>query len=1408
MSAHAAPAPSGRTFTIRGRPYPVVLPKLRDPRLHLAAVIISLQIIGQVGFHFELSIAQILLAIGTAAVLEVGIAMRSQHVLMWPASAMLTGNGVAFVLRVPGTVHGDWWSLRGWWIFVGTAAVSLLSKHVIRWRKEHIFNPSNIGLVLCFLLLPRTRAAPLDFWWGPMSVWLGLALAIIVTGGFAILWRLKLLRVALGFWVTFAAAIGVLALAGHTMTARWHLGPISGFQLWLVLITSPEVLVFLFFMITDPKTAPRSPTGRLAYAVSLGLLAGVLIAPTTTEYAAKVALLGSLALVCLALPLLRLVPVPRLDRRVIVGIASAAVAVSAAAMVIGNPPAVAKASRAVPAGALPPITILPGQGVQTKLDRHTAQLIAHDLLAATPSTSAGPLRIRLVQGLEQDPPTATVQRAGLTYQLHQTADGHWALPTATPARQVEKAPVSSALRGTRLTNVAPGVGLDFRQDSFRYGISNDYTAMMGGGVCWLDYNGDGWQDLFAVNSYASADTAQWEAHGGLPRTQLFENVHGHFRNVTAKAHAGLPVQGDGCVAADLNGDGRPDLIVTTTNGIRLLWNDGNGTFSEGAGAAGMTASGWYTGVAVADVNGDGRPDVFVAGYARPYDPVPNSLAGFPTNLVGVRDLLYLNEGIGPNGRAHFREVGVQAGLEASDFSHGLGATFLDVNGDGRPDLYVANDEDPNQLYVNVPWPGGAKADPAGLGFRFENRAAAAGVADPYAGMGIAIDGAEGGPLDLFVTNSRNEPSAAFARTSASTFSNARPAFDPALGTDFAGWGDSFVDLRNSGRPDLVLATGGIPIRSLNKDAGEVKVVAPLSGETVARYGVAKGLVPDGLRVNGRGLAAADVDNDGRMEIAINSIGGKLLLLKSAGPVGHWLDVKLSRFSPGSVVTLALENGRTLSQEVRAGSSYLSSEDERVHFGLGGATRVARLTVRDPSGGASVLRNVRADRIVEVEVPRHRASQAPGAAVSYRLPACTPATDGRSIATVWDGAAVDALRSSTASEPVQARDLLDFSTAMWKAWKASAPQDSPAALSYAAYRVLLWQASFDSNLSRTFALLTKQLRALCYSPDFTARAGSSPAALGNRIAAAVIAAGRHDGSNESLHYADPTFTSRNHPLIVHAAGSTVEDATFWQPLALGTIQPHSLTAAPADVQSFVGAEWGHVRSFALPRSRRGLPIDPGASPLGDPSGAAYKQAAVAVLRATSTKKPLRRAWSPLDWSSLAARNAPGDLARDVRLYLGLGAALNDAAVATWGAKRADLAPRPISMIRYLAFQGQSSDRSKPDYSADGLPLVPGLIELRGGEVEVLSRGRWVDGAAWSPPLATPASPGGVAEGTAFASAAGRVLTALTGRSFAGQVRAAYTAPFSDGIDVPSDVTAGSKVGERVAALVLRRLRAYR
>ena len=1342
---------------IRGQTYPVQLPKLRDPRLQLAATIVSLQVIGQVGFHFQVSIAQILLAVGTSALLEIGIAFRQSKVLMWPASAMLTGNGVAFILRVPGTAHGDWWTLRGWWIFVGTSAISLLSKHVVRWRGEHVFNPSNIGLVICFLALGRNRAAPLDFWWGPTSAWLALALAVIVTGGFAILSRLGLLRVALGFWIAFAAGVGVLALSGHAMTARWHLGPIQGLHFWLVLITSPEVLVFLFFMITDPKTSPRGPHARVVYAVSIGVLAALLIAPMKTEYASKVALLGALAIVCVvrafggaALGLRK-----RVGNRGLALASAGALAAYVVLLVVLNGPSPSIAAPAAVAGSLPPVQILPSRGVQSKLTLPVAQQIESDLVSSPGvRVQAGDeVRMWLQVGLGQGPPTAVAQIEDATYHLHE-AGAYWALSTgAARAVRVTALRTSSLLGAMRLVNVAPSVGLDFRQGSFRFGMSNEYQAMMGGGLCWLDYNGDGWLDLFAVNSYASADAASWAAHGGLPRSALFENVHGRFENVTAATHAGLAVQGDGCAAADLNGDGRPDLVVTTTTGVDILWNRPNGTFVREA----LPAHGWYTGVAVADVNGDGRPDIFVAGYTDPYDPVPGSLSGFPTDYAGVRDLLYLNEGDG-----HFREVGVQAGLESVDPSHGLGATFVDVNGDGRPDLYVANDEDPNELYENVPWPGGAKADPLGLGFRFEQRASAEGLADPYAGMGIADDDGT-----IVVTNSRKEPSAAF-RSRGTAFANDRAAFVPALGTGFAGWGASFVDLANSGDPDLVLAAGAIPVTSLPADAERMRVLAPVApgsqtfGNAAAVFGSS---VP---RLNGRGVAAADVDNDGRMEIAVNSIGGRLLLLRPTGPVGHWLDVKLSRFSPGAVVTAELPDGRVLTQTVRAGGSYLSSEDPRVHFGLGSATRVKRLTVGDADGASSIA-DVRADRVVELAVPVRRVpSAAPPS--GYRLPGCTASPHG-SIATYWDEAAVDVLRAGNASQPVQARDLFDESTAAWRAWAAHTG-DVTTALSFAAYRVLLWDSSFDSNLDRTFGSLTSRMRALCLSPDFTSTSGSSPAAIGNRIAAAVIAAGRRDGSLQSQHYVDPTYVPENAPLVLAQPGSTVHDPTFWQPLALAQKAAPG-GDVPADVQTFVGAQWGRVRGFGSP------PKAP-APRLGIPTDASYRNAAVAVIRATSHRAATVDS-SPAAWSAFADALPGRGLAADVRLHLALSGALEDAAIGAWGAKRAYQSPRPISMIRYLAFNDQ-------------LPLVPGLIRKGSDGVEVMLEGRWVLGSAWTPPVPTPASPGWVAEGSAFAAAARRVLGAAAEH----RASLAYDSGLADGIQLPGDETAGRTLGAAAGA----------
>jgi Na+-translocating ferredoxin:NAD+ oxidoreductase RnfD subunit len=1030
MAAPAVASPGGRFVTIRGRPYRVLLPTLRDPRLHLAAVIFSLQILGQVAFDFNLSIAQILISLGTCAVLEVGIAAARQHVLMWPASALITGNGVSFILRVPGTQHGDWWSMHGWWIYVGTSAVSLLSKHLIQIKGRHIFNPSNFGLVLCFLVLGPTRANPLDFWWGPMSPWLLLAFAIIVGGAVAILSRLKLFGLAAGFWVAFAVAVAALVATGHTIVAHWHLGPMGNAYLWRVLLTSPEILIFLFFMITDPRTTPIGQRGRLAYGAGVGLLAALMIAPLHTEYATKVAILASLTVVCAARPIVERLPLQRIQPRRLALVGGIALAVYAAALVTGGivwrTPSAATAASA--SGSLPPIAILPSQGVDSKLDTTTSREIAADLLSDLHSETAAltareseslakatvgdeqhalerqmsaaaarsievptyrvdGIRIHLEAGHGQGPVIAVAQLDGAvtvtTYRddpavvvrkappvpLHETLEleshgGRWVVAHVRSGRPVAFVPfihaVAKSFDGVRLTDVAQKAGLNFKQGDFALGMSNDVHGMMGGGLCWLDYNNDGRLDLFVVNSYTDANAPFWPDHGGLPQSALFENVGGgRFVNVSKRSHTNLAVQGNGCVAGDFNGDGHTDLLVTTNTYNVLLWNNGNGTFTNGTHAAGIDAFGtfgWHTGAAVADVNGDGRPDIFVSGYADVNAPV-DSASGFPTNYQAFRDLLYLNEGPDKHGHSRFKDVSLKAGIERTHVDHSLGAVFTDVNGDGRPDLYVANDLDPNRLYINEP--GGP------LGFHFVEQGRADHVADTNAGMGIAAQDYNGdGRPDVFVTNNRDQGPAVFRTTGDSAFANAEQTFDPAVGTDGTGWGVSWADLANDGRQDLVIANGAIPVTNLKKDAGPIQVVENLGGGHYGDATAAVGL-DQGPLVDGRGVAVADYDNDGRLDVAINSIGGKLILLHNTGASGHWLEVSLAKFAPGAVVTAVLPGGQRIVRQIEAGSSYLSSEDPRAHFGLGNATNVKELIVRWPNGKITRRANVTADQILKL-----------------------------------------------------------------------------------------------------------------------------------------------------------------------------------------------------------------------------------------------------------------------------------------------------------------------------------------------------------------------------------------------------------------------------------------------------------
>ncbi len=1053
MSASTvAGTPERPTVRLFGTAYPVLLPKVTDPRLHLATVIISLQVLGQAAFGFELSIAQILVSLLTAATIEFAITLRRHHAIMWPASALLTGNGIAFVLRVPGTEHGDWWSMNGWWIFAGTAAVGILSKHLIQFRGRHFLNPSNFALVLTFLLLGQGRADPLLLWWGPMSPWMVLALAIIVVGALAILTRLRLLVIALTFWVVFAAGIAVIAASGHAMVTPWHVGPVTGFAWWRVLVFSPEVLIFLFFMITDPKTTPAGRIGRRVYSVSVALLAVVLIAPTTTEWWTKVALLGALTLVCAARPFVELL-VPRLvasftlPQRPVIGAAGLVGAAGFAALLVlaglpARPDAQAAHAPIADVRDLPSTAVLASNGVASKIDAGLARQIAADLvgdlrieaealrhrdkaLAAgaadgerlqglwrlidensgraiiAPQRHVDHLELQLQLATRQDPPlviatttgterlvtvegtpptvsfrgnttpfsrTLELQESGGRYLIVASRGGTPELVAPGSSEQL----ASSGLGGAHLEDVAPQVGISFQQDAFRTAATADPTGMMGGGVCWIDTNGDGWLDLYAVNSYADGDLSYWLAHGGAPRSELFRNDHGHFTNVTAASGAGVQIRGNGCVAADFNGDGHSDLYVTAAGNDALLWNDGKGHFREGARAAGITAWGWHSGATVGDVNGDGRPDLFVAGYADMNWPV-SSDSGFPNTYQGVRDLLYLNTGNDRHGHATFREVGEKLKIDSGTPEHGLGAVFTDVNRDGRLDLYVANDANPNRLYLNVPWPGGVKADPLGLGFRLEERAKSLGVADPNAGMGIAAADYSGdGRTDLLVTNSHKQLHAVFRSTAPvvgkAGFADARSDIASAFDTSLAGWGASWVDLDNDGNLDLVVANGAIPIAGLAKSAQPVEAFENLTGHghagEFATASTELGLA-DAPLVNGRGLAAADFDNDGRVDIAVNSVGGKLLLLHNTGAKGNWLEVQLPRFAPGTLVTAVLSDGRRLVQELHAGGSYLSSEDPRVHFGLGKAKTVEELIIRYPGGRETRLGGVVANQVLVI-----------------------------------------------------------------------------------------------------------------------------------------------------------------------------------------------------------------------------------------------------------------------------------------------------------------------------------------------------------------------------------------------------------------------------------------------------------
>ena len=289
-----------RTVLIRGRDYPVILPSIRDPRLHVAAVLLTLQVLGQTVLGFRLSIAQILACLAAGALIEFVVTFFKDKAIMWPASGLLTGNSTAFILRVPGTLHGQWWSTRGIWIFIGVVALGMASKYLIRWRGRHIFNPSNVALVLAFVVLGPKYTEPLDLWWIPIGPWMIVTYAILIVGGLLIAWELRLLGLVLGFMAAFAACVA-LALApvpDHCMVASWHVTPMCGRDLWQILVTSPEILIFALFMVPDPRTVPEGQLARVVFGVGVAVLAVLLLGPTTLEFWTKTAILASLVIAC------------------------------------------------------------------------------------------------------------------------------------------------------------------------------------------------------------------------------------------------------------------------------------------------------------------------------------------------------------------------------------------------------------------------------------------------------------------------------------------------------------------------------------------------------------------------------------------------------------------------------------------------------------------------------------------------------------------------------------------------------------------------------------------------------------------------------------------------------------------------------------------------------------------------------------------------------------------------------------------------------------------------------------------------------------------------------------------------------------------------------------------------------
>ncbi|MCP4359020.1 MAG: hypothetical protein GY796_13450, partial [Chloroflexi bacterium] len=542
---------------------------------------------------------------------------------------------------------------------------------------------------------------------------------------------------------------------------------------------------------------------------------------------------------------------------------------------------------------------------------------------------------------------------------------------APPANSQTETPDDPASPfGWQFANVTAEVGLDFRHGAFANAFYEDPAAMMGGGLCWLDYDNDGWLDLYLINSYAEEEVDYWQNNGGLPRNGLFRNDNGRFQNVSSQSNSNLALRGNGCVAADFNGDGWTDIHITADVPNKLLWNNGDGTFSEGGAAAGIDTPEWNSAAVVADLNLDGWPDLFVGSFIDLDNPVPRPSGAFPQDYFGLPDHLYMN-----NGDGTFREVTELAGLVREE--RALGAIFSDVDNDGDLDLYIANDGQANRLYLYELLPN----DPENLGFRFVEKTQEAEVGDTGSGMGVTGgDYDNDGQFDLFVTNWEAELNAMYRNETAANnsinfrYSTYRIGMR-GLGNNMTGWGTAWADFDHDTDLDLLTVNGRVPVSNWETDPELVRLYGNRLAEghpgEYREWTQLVGLKEVGTLLS-RGSAVADFDNDGDLDVAINQIGQTAVILRNDGgsETGNWLEIGFDGFYPGTAVMLTLPDGRQIMREWHTGSSYLASEDPRLHFGLGDVETVPIITVRWPDGSNAQLDDIAANQQIDL-IPENR-----------------------------------------------------------------------------------------------------------------------------------------------------------------------------------------------------------------------------------------------------------------------------------------------------------------------------------------------------------------------------------------------------------------------------------------------------